>query len=321
MFFLILGQILDFFKDLIIHSTVPLILGTITGFILSIVCFFFINKYVMPKIYKWIKIPCGIFMLLSMMFCGSLLGCWTSVIFPVKKILNVTFTTAENLTLGKVNALYALPKQKMDELMPNEQIGEIFDTVYDVSMESLNEVKMPKKIKGMVSDHISDEALVETVGSSVQMIKGTIAGTIHNVIWTAHQYLLWVAIGIYNKVLIGLWIFTLIVIAGFIITEYMNFAFFACCKKLVQKSKAKKLAAKEAAAQEKLTEEPEAPVEAENSEEQKKEEPESVPPLEIEYQPADLVSEAVDRSWNAAAAVDEVSTAELVDRHNRTTTE
>ena len=50
----------------------------------------------------------------------------------------------------------------------------------------------------------------------------------------------------------------------------------------------------------------------------KKEEPEKTP-LKIEYKSKDLVSEAVDRSWNAATTVNEVSTAELVDRHNRTT--
>ena len=40
MFMMFLGQVLDFFKDLILGSTIPLILGTLTGLILSIFLFF-----------------------------------------------------------------------------------------------------------------------------------------------------------------------------------------------------------------------------------------------------------------------------------------
>ena len=45
MFMMFLGQVLDFFKDLILGSTIPLILGTLTGLILSIFLFVFLNKF------------------------------------------------------------------------------------------------------------------------------------------------------------------------------------------------------------------------------------------------------------------------------------
>ena len=40
MFMMFLGQVLDFFKDLILGSTIPLILGTLTGLIISIFCLY-----------------------------------------------------------------------------------------------------------------------------------------------------------------------------------------------------------------------------------------------------------------------------------------
>ena len=318
MFMMFLGQVLDFFKDLILGSTIPLILGTLTGLIISIFLFVFINKFLMPKIYLWIKIPFGVIMILCMMTGGSIIGCWTSVIYPVKRIFNVTFGTAEKLAITQVNAMYAWPKQKMDELIPNEKIGEVFDTVYSVSKSTISDAKMPAKLKNVMIEHIDDVDVLETVGSSANYIKTTVNGTIHTAIWTVHKFLYNAVKVIYIKVLIALWIMMITTIVLFILTEYLNFAFFAGCKKLVKMNKEKKRAKKE---QEKLETNKEVSTKecpAVEPVEIKKEEPEKTP-LKIEYKSKDLVSEAVDRSWNAATTVNEVSTAELIDRHNRTT--
>lgn len=317
MIMILLKQVFDFFRDLIFSATIPLLLGSLTGIIISIVLFVFINKFLLSKVYLYIKIPFGVFLCLCMICGGAVIGCWTSVIFPVKKILNVTFTTAENVTAKKLDQLYALPKQKLDELMPNEKVGEVFDTVYKVSMESISEAKMPATIKNMVSEHINDDILIDTVGSSVKMVQNSISATIHNILVTTRKILYRLFLNVYQHVLLWLWIVMLATILLFIACEYLNFAFFAACKKLIKISKTKKLEQKEK--QSKVEENADAKV-IENIEEQKKEESEQTPP-QIEFQPKDLVSEAVDRSWNAATTVDEVSTAELVDRHNRTTTQ
>ena len=49
-------------------------------------------------------------MSLCMMTGGSISGCLASVIYPVKRIFNVTFGTAEKLAITQVNAMYAWPK-------------------------------------------------------------------------------------------------------------------------------------------------------------------------------------------------------------------